>query len=137
MKSYTDLEQSKKLVEILSAERADHHYVRKVTDFMGNSVDGKWSSPKYGNPNSEYANYMVQNFTTYETIPCWSLAALLDILSNMAYSIDEDASVDLSSYKAIEWDLSIINSGLEDVTKSDPIDACVEMIYTLKNKDLI
>ena len=71
----------------------------------------------------------------FEIIPCWSLAALLNILSNMSYSIDEDANVTLSSYKTVEWDLSIHNSGLEElfaaVTKSDPIDACVEMIIKL------
>ena len=80
MKSYTNIEQSKKLAEILPIDSADMHYVRKTRDFMGNSVDGEWSHPKYGNPNSKYANYMVQNFTTYETIPCWSLSALLNIL---------------------------------------------------------
>ena len=68
-------------------------------------------------------------------IPCWSLAALLNILSNMAYSIDEDASVGLSSYKDVEWDLSICNSGLDAATKSDPIDACYEMIYKLKKEN--
>lgn len=80
MKAYTDVEQSKKLAEILSVDSADHHYVRKTCDFMGNPVDGKWSTPKYGNPESSYANYLVQNFTSYEKIPCWSLAALINIL---------------------------------------------------------
>ena len=80
MKSYTDLEQSKKLAEILPIESADHHYVRKTCDFRGNPVDGKWSIPKYGNPQSSHANYLVQNFTSYEIIPCWSLAALLSVI---------------------------------------------------------
>ena len=137
MKSYTDLEQSKKLAEILPVESADHHYVRKVTDFEGNPVDGEWSHPKYGDPHSKYANYIVQNFTSYEVIPCWSLAALLDILRNRAYSIDEDAIVTLSSYKTFEWDLSISNSGLNLVTESDPIDACYEMIVKLKERNLL
>ena len=55
MKGYTNLEQSKKLAGILPIESADHHYVRKITDFMGKPVDGKWSNPKYGNPNSKHA----------------------------------------------------------------------------------
>lgn len=138
MKSYTDLEQSKKLAEILPIESADMHYVRKTRDFTGNPVNGEWSNPKYGNPNSKHANYMVQNFTSYEVNPCWSLAALLDILSDRASSIDEDANVILSSYKTVEWwDLSICNSVVEEVTKSNPIDACVEMIFTLKENNLI
>ena len=49
MKAYTDIEQSKKLAKILLLESSDHHYVRKVCDFRGNSVDGEWSCPKYGN----------------------------------------------------------------------------------------
>lgn len=80
MKAYTDLEQSKKLTEILPPESADHHYVRKVTDCIGNPFDGKWSTPKYGNPNSSHANYMVMGFTNFEILPCWSLAALLSVI---------------------------------------------------------
>ena len=137
MKTFTDIEQSKKLAEILPTESADMHYVRKTCDFMGNPVDGKWSTPKYGSPNSEHANYMVQNFTNYEKLPCWSLAALFDILSNRANSIDEDAIVELSSYKNVEWDLSISNSWLDVVTKPEPIDACVEMVLTLKERNLL
>lgn len=119
MRSYTNLEQSKKLAEILPVESADLWW--GTNEFK----------PRF---HKHYHQYLG---ITINLIPCWSLAALLDILSNRAYFIDEDANVTLSSYKTVEWDLSIINSGLEDVTKSDPIDTCVKMIYTLKNKDLI
>ena len=137
MKNYTDIEQSKKLEEILSLERADHHYVRQVRDSTGKPVDRKWSTPKYGNPNSSYAIYIVQNFSSYEKIPCWSLAALLDVLNKTTYFMDEDASVNLSSYKTIEWDLGIDNSDLELVTESNPIDACYEMIIKLYELNLL
>lgn len=127
MKSYTDIEQSKKLVEILPLESADHHYVRKTCDFMGNAIDGEWSQPKYGNPNSKYANYIVQNFTTYETIPCWSLAALLDQFEDTA-GLAKDYGLwfcydNRKSYCTKHYD--------------NPINACVEMIYKLKETDLI
>lgn len=59
IKSFTDIEQAKKLAEILPLESADSHYVRNTHDFMGNPVDGKWSHPKYGNPNSQHAHYVV------------------------------------------------------------------------------
>lgn len=131
MKAFTDLEQSKKLAEILSLESADMHYVRKTHDFIGNPVNGKWSHPKYGNPDSKYANYIIQNFESYERIPCWSLAALLDVLQKTTYSIDEDANVMLHSYKTVEWDLGINNSDLELIIESNPIDACYEMILKL------
>ena len=115
MKAYTDIEQSKKLAEILPVESADMFY-------RNNGIDVKlmWEH------NAHNVKY-----------PCWSLAALLNILNNRAYSINEDAIVSLSSYKTVEWDLSISNSGLYMITKSDPIDACVEMIVKLKEKDLL
>ena len=77
----TNIEQSKHLLKLgIDPKTADMHYVRKITDFMGNPVDGKFSVPKYGNTESKHANYMVQNFTDYELLPAWSLSALLDFL---------------------------------------------------------
>ena len=65
----------------LPAESANMHYVRKVTDFMGNKIENpKWSVPKYGNPDSKHANYIVQNFTEFEVLPAWSLSALLEVM---------------------------------------------------------
>lgn len=127
MKAYTDIEQSKKLEEILPIESADMHYVRKTYDFMGNPVDGEWSHPKYGNPNSKYAEYAVMNFTTYEKLPCWSLAALLDVMPSGNILINDVKS---NRYKII---CSLMDSEFHD----DPIDACVEMIVKLKENKLI
>lgn len=129
MRSYTDIEQSKKLAEILPLENADMSYVLDIDKWKYHVDLGKfsyWIVPKYAETKMP------------RILPCWSLAALLDILRNWAPSIDEDANVSLFSYRTVEWwDLTICNSVIEPVTKSDPIDACVEMIYTLKNKDLI
>jgi len=77
-KNCTDIKQSMKLMEILPLESADAYYIRKIADFMGNPVDGKWGDPKFGNP--QQADYIIQNFTSYETIRAWSLAALLEYL---------------------------------------------------------
>lgn len=119
MKSYTDLEQSKKLAEILPIE----------------SADMSWAGTGLGKP---FPRTIPCKGYPEEICPCWSLAALLDILNDRAYSIDEDANVTLSSYRTVEWwDLSISNSGLETVTKSDLIDACVEMILKLHEQKLI
>ena len=141
MKSYTDIEQSKKLAEILPIESADGHYVRKLTDFMGNPANGEWSNPKYGNPNSKHANYMVQNFTSYEIIPCWSLAALLNILPQKYYPIkDHETNLILGKPKdkwcVLYWDATGMQDG-EQTLGGSPIDACVEMILKLKEKNLI
>lgn len=96
MKYYTDLKQSRRLGRLLPADSADLHYVRMTHDFKGNPVDGKWSHPRYGNPNSWYANYLVQDFEIYEVSPCWSLATLIELLS-MAYI--EFGRIKLPNYK--------------------------------------
>lgn len=118
----TTIEQSKKLVKILPIDSADAFYDMAEPE--------KRQVPIIGHPD-EY--YDMKDWA----IHCWSLAALLDILDNRAYSIDEDANVTLSSYKNVKWDLSISNSSLGVVTKSDSIDACVEMILKLHEKKLI
>lgn len=147
MKSYTDIEQSKKLAEFLSIESADSHYVRQTHDFRGNTVDGKWSHPKYGNPNSRYANYIVQNFSSYETIPCWSLAALLSILPIVYINNEKEVCgplhIDITDSETpfVLWYVNILHKGniVEIQTKEydNLVDTCYEMIILLKEKDLL
>lgn len=125
MKSFTDVSQSKKLAEILPKESADSHYVRNTHDFMGNPVDGKWSHPKYGNPNSKHAHYVVQNFSNYEIIPCWSLAALLDVYP-MIVGRDMDMYCCWQNHK-----------NLHSRHYDNPVDACVAMIENLHEQKLL
>ena len=115
MKGYTDLEQSKKLSEFLPIESSDMNY------WCGTQI--------------RIGGYRAMDKDL--DIPCWSLAALLDVLNKTAYFMDEDASVNLSSYKTIEWDLGIDNSDLELVTESNPVDACYEMIIKLHEQKLL
>ena len=75
MKAFTDIEQSKKLAEILPLESADMHYVRKTHDFMGNPVDGEWSHPKYGKLSS------VSNLVSFNTLLTDSVIICLSSLS--------------------------------------------------------
>lgn len=128
MKSFTNIEQSKKLAEILPIESADHHYIRKVTDFRGNPVDGEWSHPKYGNPNSKYANYIVQNFTSYEKLPCWSLSALLALLP--LPTLEETPITDTET----KWQCTIYCDKAEYWSElhNEPIDALIEAILIVK-----
>ena len=133
MKAYTDINQSKKLAEILPLESADHHYVRKIQDSMGKPVDGKWSTPKYGNPNTSHANYMVMGFTNYEIIPCWSLAALLELLDYPQLSKDK-----LGSGKK-GWMVSVYpdNCRYDSCWHDNSIDTCYEMILKLHELNLL
>ena len=121
MKSYTDIEQSKRLSEILPTESADMFY-EPSAGFNTQPSEVRLGNIKYAHPLS---------------IPCWSLAALLDVLQKTAYSINEDANVMLDSYKTVEWDLGIDNSDLELITESNPIDACYEMIIKLDEQYIL
>ena len=64
IKAYTDLEQSKKLAEILPLESADMYWFRDNTE-----------TPEI------YPKNMMKNSVSV-TLPCWSLAALYGILPN-------------------------------------------------------
>lgn len=126
MKAFTDLNQSKVLVEILPLESADAHYVRESTDLMGNPVDGKWSETKLGNP--EKANYIIQNFTSYEILPCWSLAALLNILPKRISITTPNPRNELGYCCWNHYD---------EIYADNPIDACYKMIIKLKDMNLL
>lgn len=140
MKSFTDISQSIKLQSILPIESADNHYVRQLTDFDGKAVEREWSEPKYGNPNSKYANYIIQNFTTYEVIPCWTLAALLDFLKPDIYLEHEDGvGWKVSEYVVIENPNSILSDikCVQGFSEDNTIDACVEMVLKLHEQNLL
>jgi len=106
MKSYTDIEQSKKLAEILPLESADMFY-------RDNGIDVKliWE-------------HIAQKVTN----PCWSLAALLDALPKI-YNLKPILDLEENS---------ILYSGIDIYVHADnPIDACVDMIFKLKEKNLL
>ena len=110
MKAYTDIEQSKKLAEILPIESADMGYLWNGTSFC---------------------EYPVSNQTIFkrvENIPCWSLAALLDVLPDDC-GIDKEDGKYVASY--------IISNECGAYTKDNPIDACVEMITYLHKLNLL
>lgn len=121
IKSYTDIEQSKKLAEILPLESADMGY---------DGIEDR---------DSRIIRYtrIATTMPNMNSIPCWSLAALLSVLQKTAYFIDEDANVVLCSYKTVEWDLGINNSDVESTTKTNPVDACYEMIVKLHEQKIL
>ena len=120
----TTIEQSQKLIEFgINANTADMWYDKGLGVHPNNI------------PQVRIFNDDV--IDCYYIYPAWSLTALLDVLNKEAYFIDEDASVNLSSYKTIEWTLGIDNSDLEFITNTDPIDACYEMILKLHEHNLL
>ena len=131
MRAYTDLEQSKKLAEILPLESADMYWLNRHIDLTETKyevfvVD---KSNKYVDFFKSYAVAINNN----EIIPCWSLAALLDVLSYPQLSKDK-----LGSEK-VEWMVSVYpnNCRYDSCWHDNPVDACYEMIIRLHELNLL
>lgn len=107
MKAYTDLEQSKKLAEILPMESADMRY-----DEYTSHIDG---TPKVG---------YKEGIT--EGIPCWSISALLQFFDDRS---------GLAKQGGI-WFAYNNNISYCTKHYTDEIDAVFEMILKLKGESL-
>ena len=120
IKGYTDIKQSETLAEILPLESADMYYDR------------------YGTPN------VINNLVTHKSIktdkyqhliPCWSLAALLNVLPKIYYPV-KDHKTDLilgkpkDKWCVLYWDTTGMQHG-EETLGDNPVDACVNMIFKL------
>ena len=107
IKTYTDIEQSKKLAEFLPLESADNYY--------------SWHDEHY---------YIVNKDCPYpyslkEKIPCWSLVALLDVLPSATLDSSSDHYYRLYCMtRYTEW-------------YDNPVDACVAMIEKLHEQNLL
>ena len=128
MKSHTDIPQSKKLMEFLPHESADMYY-----QYVLPKSDRIKHNPEIGNPisalewyNKGYTMSGKEPITMDEyCVPCWSLAALLDVYP---------MCVGRNSGTFRCWvDSKCICSDSFD----NPIDACVDMIIKLKERNLI
>lgn len=128
IKSYTDIEQSKKLAKILPLESADMKWF-----FWKEEIDAH-KTPTFG-----YSKTAAESYKDTEAVylACWSLSALLGVLSKTAHSIDEGGSVGLGSYKNIEWGLCLTNTNFELFTANNPVDACYKMIIKLNELNLL
>ena len=108
MKSYTDLEQSRKLAEILPLESADM-YFEPSTGFCTEPSEVRVGDIKYAHPRS---------------VPCWSLAALMRVLPKIVNT----------QTLFIETSAALWHIGYRDVyiaRSENLVDACVDMIIKL------
>ena len=112
MKAFTDLNQSKKLAEILPLKSADMRYA------------------PFGDTHPWFlSNDLIEK----DSIPCWSLAALLNILDYPQLSKDK-----LGSGKE-GWMVSVYpdNCRFDSCWHDNPINACYEMILKLHEQKLL
>ena len=114
IKSYTDLEQSKKLAEILPHESADMYWSRcTITDFGDGVLKVSYTVEPCNI--SQFRN-------TKEDIPCWSLSALLGVLPDYTLQTNTDGTV----FVVCESKKPMISDAYDN-----PVDACVAMIEKL------
>jgi hypothetical protein len=130
MKAYTDLEQSKKLAEILPIESADMWY-----QYTGISI-------KDGSEKPIYFPMVRRDCESDEDIPCWSLAALISVLP-------KEVEIDGQRYAPClfpiqdKWLLKLWYNSNHTITSpiaifsDNLIDACVAMIEKLKKLNLL
>ncbi len=126
MKSYTDIEQSRKLAEILPLESADMCYrlYRKEDGILDYQV-----------------SLCPYQFASWIGGPCWSLTALLNVLP---VSVNEGqhclALINSNPNGDIEWLCCYEDDNgnlMMECYADNQVDACVEMIYKLKERNLL
>ena len=114
IKSYTSLEQSRKLAEILPLESADMYY------FDDNG----------GEPSFKVRNGITYYYDSEDCLCCWSLAALLSVLP-YGYS-----SILTKSFNGKDYCCKIDGKPFETEAEN-PVDACVAMIERLNELNLL
>ena len=114
MKSYTDLEQSRKLAEILPIESADMF-------FSGCAYPKELHLPTFSKTSIK------------DNIPCWSLAALINILPQfIEFKGDKYYLRFMKEYVEYANDeVSITGRYLHTTGNDNLVDACYEMIIHL------
>lgn len=137
MKSYTDIEQSKKLAKILPIESADLWWAERYTGTV--KENGEYivdETPFY------YRSLVSASATNYSQdtindIPAWSLAALLNAV--------DFSTINLYYNNArTDW---VVSATIHDSTKHctkyestralNPVDACVDMIIKLHEQKIL
>ena len=127
MKVFTDISQSKKLAEILPLESADQTWARIV--IAGANLD----VPE----ELQYRHNGDMPFKYYSGIgvPCWSLAALLDVLPNklqIALAIN-----DFQGDRKEKYSIGSVEHDKYDCFADNPVDACYELILKLHELNLL
>lgn len=136
MKAYTDLEQSEKLAKILPPESADMSWCNSSA--KGVNYTDKYSVHTY--TVKEMQECFDETFNGWDKywkiIPCWSLAALLEVLPKGEY---EDIDLCFGGYNNMikfvpEWFCSYEQQEpvlVKVCSAQNAIDACYKLILKL------
>ena len=135
MKSYTDLEQSKKLSEFLPIESSDM--------FCADVFDKEKESHSYNfHILSTWGCNTFEELKDRENklvhfIPCWSLAALLNVLPDTITSNDGIAFKLNVKKNIIEYSNPSLYLIYKSVKSDNIVDACYEMTIKLHEQKLL
>ena len=134
IKSYTNIKQSKTLVNILPLESADAKYgyiaPYECSDRM---YDEGYDEIPYPIAfiKKDYSNFFAEEYDG--ELPCWSLTALLNVLPNGIDIIKEEADTENERYMCTIG----INDDIISTFANNPVDVCVEMIEKLHNLKML
>ena len=117
IKSHSDLQQSKKLAEILPLESADMWY-----SYYGNSK----YNPTIAYKGQQWFLCQIRN-SLHDDIPCWSLTALLSNFPAGSDIVKEQSDDKDGEYMCTVGYKNDVLSTFSD----NPVDACVAMIEKL------
>jgi hypothetical protein len=121
IKSYTDLEQSKKLAEILPLESADMYYEEICN--LPKAINGNYILHNQCMEDKDY-----KKLSNPVLSPAWSLAALLSVLPDYALQTNTDGTV----FVVCDSKKPMISDSF-----SNPVDACVAIIEKLHELNLL
>ena len=137
IKSYTDIEQSRKLAEILPLESADMVITFDYTN--GEYIPNKPSINLYLKCHTMLLRYFDKEETDRRVVPCWSLAALLGVIPKRIKDYNV-LRIDISNNDFAIWYDEIgygVNNDLPNITTESAVDACYEMIIKLHELNLL
>lgn len=123
IKGYTDIKQSQILANILPIESADMSY----------SIIHNIGQEPY------HCNVPTSTYVANGDIPCWSLAALLRVIPKRIKDYNV-LRIDISDNDFAIWYDEIgygVNNELPNITEESAVDACVNTIIKLKERNLI
>ena len=131
IKSFTDLEQSKKLAEFLPLESADMYYEEVCN--LPKAIVGNYILHNQCMEDKDY-----KKLSNPVLSPAWSLAALFNILPKNLNICRP--SLD-SNYKGYYW-IQYYDEFMKPINYKtecydNPVDACVNMIIKLKELNLL
>ena len=126
MKAYTSVEQSEKLAEILPIDTADMFYY-----YVFEPSNRKWQYDK----EPTIIGYHAQ-LDRPDSLPCWSLAVLLELLPKEINVLGTIYSIDIHTNNK-KWfiDYKCNNEELIGVYSINLVDAVYEMIVKLKRRN--